>query len=386
MIQQYSAPRRVNGLDTLRAAAIALVLMYHYVVVVSGRPTFGFLTTIGWTGVDLFFVLSGFLIGNQIMSPLARGERFSLKTFFARRLLRTLPNYHVVLALYFLFPALLGGSSTASIWRFLSFTQNIGLHFGETFTHSWSLCIEEQFYLILPLVSVMVAALPGSLRWAWLALVAAVIAGMAVRGVVWVEYGRNLMTSPDFSAHIYYSSFARFDELLPGVAIAMLKNFHCKKYAQITDRGNVLLMCGLSMFAATAYLFTNYQEIDGYGYSFLVMTFGYPLLAASFGLLTLSALSENSLLNRLRVPGAEKLALWSYAVYLVHKPMFKVLIVPLESWGVDMNAPTGIATIMLLSLLGGWLVYRVVETPFMALRAKWFQASRGERENTYLTS
>jgi peptidoglycan/LPS O-acetylase OafA/YrhL len=376
----------VNGLDTLRAAAIALVLMYHYAVVVSGRPTFGFLTTIGWTGVDLFFVLSGYLIGNQIMSPLALGERFSLKTFFARRLLRTLPNYYFVLSLYFLFPALLGGSNTASIWQFLSFTQNIGLHFGETFTHSWSLCIEEQFYLILPLVAVMIATLPGSLRWAWLALGAAVIAGMALRGMVWVEFGRNLMTSPDFSSHIYYSSFARFDELLPGVAIAMLKNFRCKQYAQITAKGNTLLACGMSMFAATAYLFTNYQEIDGYGYSFLVMTFGYPLLATSFGLLTLSALSENSLLNRLRVPGAEKLALWSYAVYLVHKPMFKVLIAPLESWGVDINAPAAIAIIMLLSLLGGWLVYRLVETPFMTLRARWFQVNRDKRGNTYLAS
>jgi len=369
---------RLNGLDTLRATAILLVLMYHYAVVVSHQPTFGFLTTIGWTGVDLFFVLSGYLIGNQIMSSLARGRAFSLKTFFGRRLLRTLPNYYVILVAYLLFPAALGGTDTASVWRFLIFTQNIGLHYGETFTHSWSLCIEEQFYVVLPLAAVLISALPKSVRWGWLALATAIIAGMAVRGEAWLEHGRNLMDSSDFAARVYYSSFARFDELLPGVAIAMLKNFHGGLNAKITRRGNLLLACGVLMFAAIAYVFTNYQEIDGYGYSFSVMTFGFPMLAGSFAILTLSALSANSLLNRVRIPGAEKLALWSYAVYLAHKPLFKVLMAPLASWDIDVNAPLGITLIMAFSLFGGWLLYRLVETPFMALRAKWFPTVRSE--------
>src|ERR1700677_1387259 len=103
LIKQSNATTRINGLDTLRAAAILLVLMYHYTVVVSGNSTFGLLSDIGWVGVDLFFVLSGYLIGNQIMSAIARGEDFSLKLFFARRLLRTLPNYYVILAIYFIF-------------------------------------------------------------------------------------------------------------------------------------------------------------------------------------------------------------------------------------------------------------------------------------------
>jgi len=374
--------RRLCGLDTLRAAAIVLVLMSHYAVVVSHRPTFGFLTTIGWTGVDLFFVLSGYLIGNQILSVYARREAFSLKAFFARRLLRTLPNYYVVLLAYLLFPVALGGTDMAPIWRFLTFTQNIGLHFGATFSHSWSLCIEEQFYVVLPLAAVLIFAMPKSVRWGWLAMATAILAGMIVRGTAWMEHGRNLMDASDFGPHVYYSSFARFDELLPGVAIAMLKNFHGRLYARITRQGNLLLVCGGLAFAAIAYVFMNYQEIDGYGFSFWVMTFGYPLLAGSFALLTLSALSENSLLNRVRVPGAESLALWSYAVYLAHKPLFKVLMTPLASWNIDLNAPSGIALVMALSLLGGWLLYRLVETPFMALRAKWFPACRSGPDAT----
>lgn len=105
----------MHGLDTLRAAAITLVFMYHYMVFVSHENTFGFLSEIGWVGVDLFFALSGYLIGNQIFSALANGEIISLKAFYARRFFRTLPNYYVVLALYFLLPFFAG---TASCGRY----------------------------------------------------------------------------------------------------------------------------------------------------------------------------------------------------------------------------------------------------------------------------
>ncbi len=81
MNNSLNAANRLYGLDTLRALAISLVLMSHYGVVVSHKPTFGFLTDIGWMGVDLFFVLSGYLIGNQVISAFAWGEGLSLKTF-----------------------------------------------------------------------------------------------------------------------------------------------------------------------------------------------------------------------------------------------------------------------------------------------------------------
>jgi peptidoglycan/LPS O-acetylase OafA/YrhL len=366
---------RLTGLDTLRASAILLVLMYHYEVVVSGKPTFGFLTDIGWVGVDLFFVLSGYLIGNQIMSAIARGEDFSLKVFFARRLLRTLPNYYFILAIYFIFPSLLSGTGTASIWRFLSFTQNIGLHYGETFSHSWSLCIEEQFYLILPVAALLIASFAKSKRVGWSVLLAGVMAGMLVRSWAWITFGHNAINPLIFSEHIYYSSFARFDELLPGVAIAMLKNFHADLYARILRKGNLLLVAGSIAFAIVAYLFLNYYQIEGYGYTFGMTVFGYTLLPGSFALLTLSALSPNSWLNRVRIPGAEKLALWSYAIYLAHKPIYKLAILPLTQLKIDINAPIGIAIIMLAGIGGGWLLYRLVESPFMALRDRFFPSS-----------
>ena len=378
-MNQSNATTRINGLDTLRAAAILLVLMYHYTVVVSGNSTFGLLSDIGWVGVDLFFVLSGYLIGNQIMSAIARGEDFSLKLFFARRLLRTLPNYYVILAIYFIFPSVLGGSNTASIWRYLTFTQNIGLHYGETFTHSWSLCIEEQFYLILPIAALLIAGFSKSRRLGWFVLGAAIITGMVVRGWSWLDYGRNLISPADFSAHIYYSSFARFDELLPGVAIAMLKNFHADAYTKLLRKGNVLLVCGSLAAIVVGYLFLHYYRIDGYGYGFAMTTFGFPLLAASFATLTVAALDKSSLLNRVRIPGADKLALWSYAIYLAHKPIYMAAIAPLSRLQIDTDAPLGVAIIVAAGMAGGWLLYRLVESPFMALRDRFFPSARLQR-------
>jgi peptidoglycan/LPS O-acetylase OafA/YrhL len=81
------------------------------------------------------------------------------------------------------------------------------------------------------------------------------------------------------------------------------------------------------------------------------------------------------LLNRVRVPGAASLALWSYAVYLVHKPVFMALRSELQQRGFNPEAPLTIVGVMAAGVFGGWLLYRLVETPFMRLRSRWFPAA-----------
>jgi peptidoglycan/LPS O-acetylase OafA/YrhL len=361
---------RLPGLDILRAAAIALVLASHYAGFVGHAQTFGAISRVGWAGVDLFFVLSGYLIGNQILAPVARGEAFSLRVFFARRLLRTLPNYYVILGVYLLFPhSAISGSTAAPAWRFLTFTQNFGLAYGQTFTHSWSLCIEEQFYVVLPLAVLALARWGRSARLAWCVVGAAIAAGIGVRGYAWLAHGYDRST-----AEVYYSSFCRSDELLFGVAIAMLRNFHAAQFARLLRHGNALLVAGLSAAVAMLYCLTN--DIPN---PLVTSTLGYPLVAASFAVLTCSALSPSSLLNRLRIPGASKLALWSYAVYLAHKPIFMAISPWCGRLGIDPNSPLPILAIVAAGVSGGWLLYRLVETPFMRLRDRWYPANRMSR-------
>ncbi len=101
---RFQDRERQPGLDLLRALAIIVVVIYHAGIM--GFPMPGRVDRWGWIGVDLFFVLSGYLIGGQLLAPLARDRRIHLGRFFARRALRIMPAYFVVLAVYFLLPPL----------------------------------------------------------------------------------------------------------------------------------------------------------------------------------------------------------------------------------------------------------------------------------------
>lgn len=365
---------RYHGLETLRALAIVLVFMYHYQVFVSREPTFGWGSTVGWIGVDLFFVLSGYLIGNQIFGGLRRGQTLSLKHFYARRLLRTLPVFYVVLALYFLFPALMGGKEPPPLWRFLTFTQNIDLKPGTAFSHAWSLCIEEQFYLVLPAVALLGLRWLPSLRAAWMLIAGLMLAAMAWRAWLWTLYGLEA-NAAGYYPNVYYASLCRFDEFLPGVAVALLRNGHPELWARLLSQGNRLLAAGLASAAVLAWALHEHYYIEGYGYGFFMTAFGYSLAAICFAVLVVAALSPQTALYRWRVPGAAALAAWSYAIYLSHKPLATILKRELEPLGVAPTSWLLVLLIVLACVLVGWLLYRAVEMPFMRLRERRFPSS-----------
>ncbi|WP_075795982.1 acyltransferase family protein [Massilia putida] len=365
-----NAPR-IHGLDTLRALAVALVVLHHYTLFVSDAPTFGWAGTMGWAGVDLFFALSGYLIGNQIVAASGAAPRFGLAGFYRRRLLRTLPGFWVVLALYALWPAWRGDAPMLPLWQYLTFTQNIHLQPGTAFTHAWSLCIEEQFYLLLPVAAVIGSALGRGgvrLRWAWCALLLAVAAGMLTRATIWHD-GRH---APNwlgyYYQYIYYSSWCRCDELLAGVALALLENRAPGPWRRILARGNALLAAGTAVVGGTFAWFLD----DRYGFAQTVA--GYPLLAFGCALLILAALAPGSLLHRVRVPGAASLARWSYAIYLTHRSVSMLVAARMAQAGHGAEDAATIAACMLASLAGGWLLFVLVETPFMRLRARWESA------------
>jgi peptidoglycan/LPS O-acetylase OafA/YrhL len=368
----HSFRSRIHGLDTLRALAIVFVVLHHYVLFVSRGEPFGWVGDIGWVGVDLFFALSGYLIGNQIFAATRSPQGLSLGRFYGRRLLRTLPNFYAVLALYFLWPAFRDKLPLPPLWEFLTFTQNINLKPGTAFSHAWSLCIEEQFYLLLPACALLNPRRGSSrsgLRWTWGVIILTFVAGMAVRGVVWTEL-------VDGSAHpmnryyryVYYSTFCRFDELVAGVALALLKNYHAALWRRLTAHGNLALGAGVTVLAIAFALFLSDH------YSFAMTVFGYPMLALGFALLIVAALGEQSLLRATRIPGAERLALWSYALYLTHKQVCIMASSPLAARGYGPDSLVAIGVSLALSVLSGWLLYRLVETPFMALRERYLPA------------
>ena len=362
---------RLAGLDTLRALAVTLVVLHHYTLFVTrDAHTFGWVGQMGWAGVDLFFALSGYLIGRQIFAALADPRGLSLGRFYARRLLRTLPNFYVVVALYFLLPGFRGESPLPPLFRLLTFTLNWQLPPGTAFSHAWSLCIEEQFYLALPAVALLCALWRGALRWAWLGLVLLVLGGMLWRDQLWhaVVEG-NRWGENHYFKFIYYATLCRADELLAGVALAMARQYQPRAWGWMTRQGNVAAVLGLLVLGGASWLFL------GGRYERMPTVVGYPLLALGCGLLILAALSDKSLLRTVRIPGAASIALWSYAIYLLHRQVCVLGARVLTQLGYAPEGGVAIGILLLASTGTGWLLFYLVETPFMQLRDKYFPTS-----------
>jgi len=244
-IRRGSRPRS-NGLDFVRATAIVWVMIYHAMIFDLVPDPDHWFVAFGWMGVDLFFVLSGFLIAGQLIAPFADGSTPDYRKFFARRLLRTLPAYFAVVGIYAFIPAAWERQAMQPLWQFLTFTENL-LYVADApkaFSHVWSLCVEEQFYLLLPAVAALVALRPSAGK-ARALLFFFLVAGMVVRARLWLDQ----VALPHFDSGgapqgarymelIYYPTWSRLDGLLAGVALAVLQTFRPKRWTfPPPDRG-----------------------------------------------------------------------------------------------------------------------------------------------------
>jgi peptidoglycan/LPS O-acetylase OafA/YrhL len=108
---------RLSGLDLLRAVAIVWVMLFHSYIVGRLPGTLGIIGDYGWAGVDLFFVLSGYLIGSQVLKPLSRGQPLSFADFYIRRAFRIVPVLLVVLTAYFAWPGLREAPGIQPLWQ-----------------------------------------------------------------------------------------------------------------------------------------------------------------------------------------------------------------------------------------------------------------------------
>lgn len=219
--------------------------------------------------------------------------------------------------------------------------------------------------MLLPALALLGAACRGSLRLAWVAIALAFLAGMLIRADLWQEMAGQKHKLYFYFKYIYYSSFCRFDELLAGVALALLRNHHPGAWSRLTRHGNLMGLAGLAVCAVAVIGFLS----DRYGQ--FVTVFGFPLLALGCSLLIVASVAEGSLLRRLRVPGAGPLALWSYAIYLLHKQVCVLGAQWMAGQGFGAQHPATIVAMLALSVLTGWLLYKLVETPFMLLRERY---------------
>lgn len=343
---------KLAGPDHLRALAITLVLLFHYRIF--AHPSWiDKAGSFGWTGVDLFFVLSGYLISAPLFKQIAAGRPLSLKEFFVKRVFRILPAYLTVLAVYVFFPVLRERETLAPLWKFLTFTQNYGqdIHRYGTFSHAWSLCVEEQFYLLLPFTMLLIRGRKSVFLVAGLFLL-----GFALRLYSWYV----LIPTGDGIAwykYMYYPTYTRLDGLLVGISIAGLRQFYPGVRSFFEQKKGWFLVTGLGL-TAVAYIIC----LDPY--SFTASIVGFPLVAIAYGCVLISLLSPKN--RSFRV--SSFIAALSYSLYLSHKIVIHLVQGQADRLGMDVNG-TGMFVLCIVACIGAALLLRyAVEKPFMRWR------------------
>jgi len=360
---------KLFGLDHLRALAIILVFFFHYQILSSGRPQWlPALAKFGWTGVDLFFVLSGFLISSQLFSQIKKGERISFLKFFRKRFFRIIPVFTVVLAIYFCIPFFREKESLPPIWRFLTFTQNFGLDIKDhgTFSHFWSLCVEEHFYFLLPITLIFLQRTHSLKKSYWLIIVLFLF-GFIIRNFVWNNFYLPKIDDENswiyWYKYIYYPTYNRLDGLLVGVSIAGIYQFLPNVWHKISRFGNQLII--LSLMVLTGAYFLCYDQN-----SYAASIFGFPIVALGYGCMVLGAISPVSFLYKWNSKITTFIATLSYSLYLSHKGIIHMVQQLGTYLHINANDNLMLLLCILFSLLGALALNLAIEKPFMKLRGK----------------
>lgn len=303
--------RRIPELDGIRGLAIAMVLAFHYFA--GTLPAKNFLyyallpTHLMWSGVDLFFVLSGFLIGGILLDQ--RESQGYYSVFYLRRFHRIFPLYYLMIALFlagrWLLPHAPIFVGRMPLWVYPLYAQNLMGDYTKAapwFGPTWSLAVEEQFYLLFP------AIVRVFNRKALLIFLGLCVAGAPVLRTILILHGNG----PE---QVHALLPCRADTLALGVMAALIMRSEGAKMWVLQKRG-VLYAClsVLILGIASTVKWTNYLYAGAVGYS--MFAFMYFLLIV---LLLVTPFAAMSRFFRLRTLGW--LGVVSYCVYLIHEPV-----------------------------------------------------------------
>ena len=352
-------PSHMPALDGLRGLAILLVIPHN--MNLFGAEGFVRVFTLGasagWIGVQLFFVLSGFLITLGLLDSL--GSTNYYRNFYARRALRIFPLYYGTLALLFAvlpamgLPVVEHPEHQAWLWLYVSnWTDPFGLNV-RGLGHFWSLAVEEQFYLTWPL---LVAVF--SRRLLRLCLTVAGVALVGRLGLLLMGASRDA---------VYLFTVCRMDALVLGAAAAML--FSTPGFSLPPGwSGSRLFWKGFSLIVAGAILTNVYSNLG-----FASLSFGFSLLAVAFAMMTLAAATPGAGWWRtvLEFAPLRSVGKYSYAMYVFHLPInliWQSSLLGVLGWTGAMRPVAYMALVTVLSYASAFVSYHILEKHFLKLK------------------
>jgi len=350
------------GLNGLRAIACTLVAVYHVGIFSGQFPLFSEITPDlsmtqrvvngSWVGVDIFFVLSGFLIGRILMRSHVRTGTLEFRNFFLRRTFRVFPAYYLVLTFgLFVFARLpnpipwhiLAGHDwhevLANSWQNYTYTLNYFFSAGDAnpMSWAWSLCVEEQFYLALPPILLFVFRFRSSrTRAAILAL------GVLIPPILRMLH---YLADPDLALldGVYYRTHNRADAMFYGVLIAYAYVFHREGFeAAVARAGNLTWIVGVLCIVAA----WTFGGIQVRGFFAVVVQFSLVAIGAAL-LITNCLLTQNAFTRSMSRAFWYPFARVSYGTFLIH-PF--VLFWLLAETGISGNPDAGALAFMGLLL------------------------------------
>ena len=341
-----SSSHRNQSLDVLRCVAVLLVLGFHF-------PYYGLWSRLGWIGVDLFFVLSGFLISGLLFQEYQNTGSINFKRFLIRRGLKIYPSFYLLIAM----AAVLSFIKHSELLRTQAIVSAVfaqGYYRGPLYTilaHTWSLAVEEHFYLLLPPLLMLLVAIRGKREpFRLLPALFAVLVALCL--------AFRWFTLPAFDdARVTHM---RIDSLFAGVTLGYLYHFRPSLFHKLTGRYALALAFLLCLPAA----FLHQQDRA-------MQTFGLTGLLAGFSFLVAWSVvrTPRTLVGRAVSKIAARIGFYSYSIYLWHTVVGEALF------------HSGVSLLKFWCYIAACLVIGIamsllIELPYLAMREKFFPSSQ----------
>ena len=371
---------RYPALHGMRVLAIVSVVQFHVTWIYAGEQRI--VLDGDWIGsslavffgMDLFFMLSGFLIGSILLRSLETSGTQRIQRFYIRRVFRTFPSYYVVLTFLVLTTALTAAQQKHLPAEYLYATnfmplgrQDIIMFWG------WSLALEEQFYLTVPILFFLLHRLKSD-RVRMALLIAMWLAGLVVRLAIY--YRHRPWTDLGLYDALYFRTHTRFDTLVAGIILAFVQQRWGEaigRWLKAPLHRAMVALPSLALF----WLLMN-PAMFGKEHVQLVHVFAWGSVTTLmyFGWVLLLLHGDGWIHRFLSAPIFRRTATLGYGVYLVHIPIIDHALVPfaqrMQAKHVSMLLvwPASLAAVMLASLALGYVMHVLIEKPSLAFRDK----------------
>lgn len=358
---------RIFGLDAMRAAAISMVVIGHLAWLFPGLPAAVgmILSLLAFFGVEVFFVLSGFLIGRILISEFTR-EEFGwprMRNFIRRRWLRTLPAYFLVLLLNVAL-AFWASQDLQGSWRYFFFVQNLAWPMPLFFPESWSLSVEEVAYILLPMALLFFAGAVSKRLNRFVAIVSLLIF-ISIAAKLIYHFSGPSASMQQWNLALKAVVLFRLDAIFIGVMAAWISLKYESFWRRMRYGFAAIGLAGVAFFTAGVGALGLFIERVPMFWD----VFYLPGLSLVFALFLPLA---DSVRSRPRFFGwVSTLAAISYAMYLLH---YSLILQLFNHWlpqnaGFKLRMATAVLYLLIV-VLASWILYRFFEKPILTWRDK----------------